>query len=221
MPAPARMSAVADATGTSPHGGGDKVPTLTARGKRTREALLSASRVIFERDGYLAARITDIADEARVSHGTFYTYFDSKLEIFMALAKEVRKELSETSAPHLRTDLDDPVEQIRTANEGFIKSYLDNARLMLAYEQVASIEPEMAALQRDGSREFTDRAMRLIKHLQRDGWARSDIDPLHVAAALTGMVGRFCQNWANGYYEFDMERAVSELSGIWVRAIAK
>ena len=34
--------------------------------------------MVFERDGYLEARLTDITAEAHCSTGSFYTYFDSK-----------------------------------------------------------------------------------------------------------------------------------------------
>ena len=51
---------------------------LSERGRRTREALIAAARRVFERDGFIEARITDIAEEAGAAHGTFYTYFGSK-----------------------------------------------------------------------------------------------------------------------------------------------
>ena len=61
------------------------------RGTRTRASLVAAARAVFERDGYLASRVTDIADEARVAHGTFYTYFDSKDEVFAAVLHELQE----------------------------------------------------------------------------------------------------------------------------------
>jgi len=45
----------------------------SARGTRTREALVRAARRVFERHGFLDARITDIAAEAGVASGSFYT----------------------------------------------------------------------------------------------------------------------------------------------------
>ncbi len=60
-------------------------PPLTARGLRTRAALVAAARVVFERDGYLDARLSDITAEAKCSTGSFYTYFSSKEEILQAV----------------------------------------------------------------------------------------------------------------------------------------
>src|SRR5260370_35107047 len=57
----------------------------TERGLRTRAALVAAARKVFERLGYLDARLIDITRAAKCSAGTFYTYFSSKEEIFAAV----------------------------------------------------------------------------------------------------------------------------------------
>src|ERR1035437_6644952 len=54
----------------------------TARGRQSRQLLLDAARAVFERQGFLRTRVADISKEAKVSHGTFYTYFLSKEEVF-------------------------------------------------------------------------------------------------------------------------------------------
>jgi len=62
----------------------DKTPK-TARGKRTQEKLLQAAEIEFGEKGYHAAAISGITYRAGVALGTFYTYFESKEEIFRAL----------------------------------------------------------------------------------------------------------------------------------------
>ena len=44
---------------------------------------------MFERRGYHETRIADITASARMAVGSFYTYFDSKEEIFEALLIEM------------------------------------------------------------------------------------------------------------------------------------
>src|SRR5262245_32537914 len=60
--------------------------SLTPRGHRTRSKLLVAAREIFSRTGFFEVRITDITARAGVASGTFYTYFDSKEELFREVA---------------------------------------------------------------------------------------------------------------------------------------
>ena len=42
---------------------------------------------MFERKGFLSARVSDITTRAKISYGTFYHYFDSKESIFLELAQ--------------------------------------------------------------------------------------------------------------------------------------
>ena len=57
----------------------------TARGRKTRDRLLQAAEVEFGEKGFHDAAISGITYRAGVALGTFYTYFDSKQEIFAAL----------------------------------------------------------------------------------------------------------------------------------------
>ncbi len=57
----------------------------TARGRRTRDKLLQAAEIEFGDKGFHEAAISGITYRAGVALGTFYTYFESKEEIFQAL----------------------------------------------------------------------------------------------------------------------------------------
>ena len=61
--------------------GKDKTPK-TARGKRTRDKLLQAAEIEFGDKGFHVAAISGITYRAGVALGTFYTYYESKEEIF-------------------------------------------------------------------------------------------------------------------------------------------
>lgn len=66
----------------------------TRRSAETRARLLAAARVLFARDGYHSVRPQDVAREAGVAQGTFYQYFDGKLECFLAFSRLVDEELN-------------------------------------------------------------------------------------------------------------------------------
>lgn len=53
-----------------------------------RAQILRAARSIFIERGYLSARVEDVASRAGLSKGAVYFYFESKREIFDALAEE-------------------------------------------------------------------------------------------------------------------------------------
>lgn len=53
-----------------------------------RGQILRAARGVFIEQGYLAARVEDVAKRARLSKGAVYFYFESKRAIFDALVEE-------------------------------------------------------------------------------------------------------------------------------------
>src|SRR6516164_6418754 len=96
---------------------------------RNRQALLAAARRVFERDGFVSARITDIADEAGLAHGSFYSHFQSKEDALAAVLGEVEEEmlhpgpsLAATSVSGAR-DGAGPVAVIHAANVAYLEAY--------------------------------------------------------------------------------------------------
>ncbi len=61
----------------------------TARGRKTRDRLLEAAEVEFGEKGFHDTAISGITERAGVALGSFYTYFESKQEIFAALVSYI------------------------------------------------------------------------------------------------------------------------------------
>jgi AcrR family transcriptional regulator len=72
----------------------------TADPQRATDILASA-RVVFLRDGYGDAHMTDIAADAGVAVGTLYRYFDSKETLSHALAEQFFRQLTAAALPAL------------------------------------------------------------------------------------------------------------------------
>jgi AcrR family transcriptional regulator len=68
----------------------DKEPR-TERGRRTLRKLIDAAAAEFGERGYHDAAITGITQRAGVALGSFYTYFESKEEVFRALVREMSR----------------------------------------------------------------------------------------------------------------------------------
>ena len=70
----------------------------TARGRKTRDKLLLAAEDEFGEKGFHDAGISGITQRAGVALGTFYTYFESKEEIFRALVRYMSRRTRERAA---------------------------------------------------------------------------------------------------------------------------
>lgn len=62
---------------------------MARKTEEKRRLILYAALEAFEKSGFMAARMEDIAREAGVAKGTIYSYFESKEALLMGLAEEV------------------------------------------------------------------------------------------------------------------------------------
>jgi AcrR family transcriptional regulator len=188
------------------------------RGKRTRATLIAAARTIFERDGFLDARITDITAQADVAQGTFYTYFNDKEEIFAAVVESMEADMLHTHVRGRVTDAS-PYALICAANEEYLKSYQQNARLMAAFEQVAQIDDHFRDLRAKRSDAFLKRNAKLIKTLQDRGEADASLDPLVAAEALSWMVSRMAYQVFVQGRRIPFKLLTETLNRLWFNAL--
>jgi len=192
---------------------------VTARGQRTRESLVAAARRVFERDGFINSRLTDIAREAQTSIGTFYTYFDSKDEVFTAVLQVAQEDMLHPGLPRVEEDPRNIAAVLEASNRAYFEAYRRNARLMVLLEQVATINPDFRALRIQRAKLFTTRVTRWIESMQESGLADRSLDPLMTSRALTSMVSRLA------YYSFalgegwDVDAMVETSTKLWFNAL--
>ncbi len=67
----------------------------TSRGRKTRQRILDAAEAEFGEKGFHEGSIAGITQRAGVALGTFYTYFESKEEIFQALVAYMSRRIRE------------------------------------------------------------------------------------------------------------------------------
>lgn len=65
------------------------------RSEETRQALLTAAALVVGRYGYAEASIARITQEAKIAHGTFYNYFESRQDLFDQLLPAMGRRLLE------------------------------------------------------------------------------------------------------------------------------
>jgi AcrR family transcriptional regulator len=193
---------------------------LRADAARNRRALIDAARIVFERDGFVRARVTDIADEAGLAHGSFYSHFESKEQVFAAVLEEVQEEMLHPGPAASAADDSDPVAVVEAANRAYLDAYRRNAKLMAMLEQVATVDPDFLRMRLERSDAFVKRNGKAIRRLQRQGLADAELDPDLAALAISTMVGRTAYaTFVLGRGRVDFERLVATLTRLWVNAL--
>jgi AcrR family transcriptional regulator len=205
---PAKASADPDPAG----------PPTTDRGRKTRDALIRGARRVFEKKGFLDARIVDIARAARVAYGTFYTYFPSKEAVFREVVYRVQEDSRVAAAQEDRSDLS-PWDRIDRANRSYFEGYKRNARIMAILEQVATFNDEIRELRREARYASVNRGTRRIRQWQQQGLVPKDLDAHYAASALGSMVDRSIYVWLVLREPFDEEFAILTLNRLCASAL--
>lgn len=195
----------------------------TQRGQATKDALVRAARDIFERDGFLDARITDITALANTATGSFYSYFSSKEEIFTALIDKLNEEegLHPPSLAFLSDSDGDLVASVAEHHREYLLSYGRNANLMSVMEQVTSISDSFRRHRTKAAQRYMNANADAIRKLQAAGLADPALEPVQAARSLSTMVSR------SAFVHFVLEEEpadsvevlVTTLTRLWLNAL--
>jgi len=161
------------------------------RADRTRKKILEAAKTVFLERGYSGVRVEDIADAAAVSRATFYVYFPSKRDAFLAIGTgtveggiRLIKELEQIPAPATREAL-----------ERWTTSYLDLldglGAFIRMWRQSAWADPDMEWV---GHQAQLAHARRLGLQLDRLR-GRSVGDPALQGLAVVSMIEGIWNFW--------------------------
>jgi AcrR family transcriptional regulator len=218
---------------------GQAAPRST-KGAQTRARLLTAAKTVFEDTGFLDARISDIAEAAGLSHGSFYHYFDSKEQIFREIAEAQEALLTapaprpERSAgdsdPEVAEDNDGPsqeddrepsdYERILRSNRRYLERYRDNGKIMAVIEEVSRYDDHVNEVRLQRQKHFASRSEASLRRLQEEGRATADVDPEIAALALGSMVARVAELWLVEHWgDYDLDQISDQVTRLWANAI--
>lgn len=144
----------------------NKIPK-TARGKRTREKLLQAAETEFGEKGYHEATVSGITYRAGVALGTFYTYFESKEEIFQALVSYMSQHTRRWIAERIADSPDR-----MTAERKGLEAYIEFAR---AHKGIYRIITEAEFVANDAYREHYTGFAKAYQHNLNKAGQQGDI----------------------------------------------
>jgi len=156
-------------------------------------AILDAAETIFVRDGYHAAKMTDIADQAGFSTGSLYTYFNGKEEIFQTMIAERFGVLYEKLEAEMdRADtFGDLIARLTTIYAEFMDERRTFMRVIVAAYPVVVIGPNAHAQLGDVAMESYQRFIELIERVVARGIAEEvlrDLPPREMASLFLGMM---------------------------------
>lgn len=184
----------------------------TSRGERTRRKLLDAAALEFGEKGFHDASISGITARAGTALGSFYTYFDSKDEIFRSLVRDMSERVKRHAGASIGEGMG-AIETERAALAGFLGFAREHKEIYRIIDEAEFVDPQ------DYRAHYETTAQRMLGRLRAGaeaGELRNDIEEAH-AWAVMGMnvfLGlRFCV-WSDN-------RSTEEIADIAARLLSE
>lgn len=193
---------------------------VSSRGQKRRELLKAAARVVLERVGYHAMKVTDVATEAGVAVGLFYHYFPDLKTVTCEVLSDFLDELAQT--PH--SEPEDRFDMIFIPTLVWANAYEEHPGLMRCLVQVADEVPEFRAMWNKLNAAWSRRVAKNIARRFPEGQLSENFS-LSIAYSLGSMVDGLI-NELYVHRNSDLRkllkspREVAELlSALWYRAL--
>jgi len=185
----------------------------TPKGRATRAQLVAAGRRVFANHGYVAATMSQVADEAGMSMGALYRYFRNKDDLFESVIQGVHNELfdlSRTQQHDLRTE---PFLALLEANTGYLRGYSEYRDVMRAFMEASHVTERF----RNFWWEMRERhIVRFVDALVR---VRPDLPSARVATeAMASMIEQCCYVWFSQAELGDKQVSIEEAALLVTRA---
>jgi AcrR family transcriptional regulator len=187
------------------------------KSSRTRRAILDAARTVFARQGYLDTTVELIVDEAGISRGSFYTYFESKVDVLRTLAAGLNEEFANEVVAFPRPG-SDAVTNLAASTRNYLEVVRRNADIYRLMDHVSLFDDEIRRTRLSAHQGHVARVAETIRRWQERGIADTSVDPDTTANALVSMQSSMARWIFVEGDEIDAEAARATLVDVWVRA---
>ena len=156
---------------------------------RRRSQILEAARKLFVENGYVATKMSDIADTAGLSKGGVYFHFSSKEDVFAALVDD---EFSRSIGFIQEMGKKDPSsEMFETLGKHFYERFYgesDAARLFVVMGEMALRDRALRKKLADIQNAYYTAVSELIQRGVQTGMLREDLDARAAAVILKAIM---------------------------------
>jgi TetR/AcrR family transcriptional regulator, cholesterol catabolism regulator len=164
-----------------------------------RNEIAAAAAQVFNKKGYSATSLADVAEALGMDRATLYYYVSNKQELFDEVVREA-SEKNIAAAEAARLSDDPPLEKLRVVVTELMASYAANYPLLYVYlrENLSHVEPdrtEWSKYMRNLSHRFEDAVIAIVQEGIDSGSIRPLASARVLAFGVIGMVG-----WTNRWF---------------------
>lgn len=182
-------------------------PQRWKRRKKARpQEILDAALGVFAQKGFARTRMEDIAQQAGVTKGTIYLYFENKEDVLKSLVRSSIGTTLDSAVANIDRFTGSSRDLLRTVLTAISRAILTDSRVVLPKIIVAESGafPEMARFYRD---EIIDKGLGLLAHVVERGIAHGefrDVPNQHVTRICIAPL-LVAAIWRTTFAQFDSE----------------
>ncbi len=170
--------------------------------KEKQSKIIQAAISEFASFGYNGANINQIAQNAQVSVGSIYKYFNDKEDLFLSMVQYGSSVLQAALDEILQGDEDILIKVEKTLRTVQKYSRENRDMIRLYHEMTTQSNPKLVKPAAYNMESFTARLYSgLIEKAQSDGEARTDFDPKLFAYLLDNLFMMFQFSYSCEYYQ--------------------
>lgn len=184
----------------------------------TRQAVLDSALRLFEKKGFHATSVQEIAAAAGVSKGAFYHHFDSKEDVLRLIHDEFADEqLADTT--RLLETVDSPTEQLReTIRASVVSTARYRAHVTVFFQERRFMTDKSFSAIKAKRDQSEARLVGIVERGIRLGEFRADLEPRIVVFSLIGMIV-WLHQWFRPGGSFTAEELGDTLADLVLRGV--
>jgi len=195
---------------------------MRRRSESRREELIAAAVRAFARNGYHGCRISDIAEEAGVSHGLVYHYFSSKEEILETIFRDNWGVVAVAIGEIAATSNGSAIDEVRKIVSLMLHSWRRDPEVVRVLVREIARSPQLQERIGDFQPGF-DALTRVIERGQQTGEIDPALDARVATFAVWGMIDEVLTAWVLGRLpaeEQNVDAAEATVTALVRRALA-
>jgi len=184
---------------------------------RTKAAIKSSALKLFGERGFDSVTVDDIATDAGVAKGSFYTYFSTKSDIIVEEFLKIDAYYKDYSAKNLKRykSASDKLMAFTRAQMRYVRDVVGNNNLKILYaNQTTQVGTDKVITTK--SRHWMRIITEVIREGQASGEFRSDIVPERMADFFNRSARAVFLDWCILDAEFDLVKEGLSFMGEWV-----
>ena len=187
-------------------------PVKSDKAQRTRERLLSSSIKLMKEKGYQNTTVRDICNDARVSIGTFYSYFPAKDDLFLNIYMDGDRFFTDSVALNL-------------SGSNTAEKIVDYFRYYTRLNLNTGLELMKILFQSDNQFFSRYRPMQqvfeeIVQTGLSSGELKTDLSSREVVDFFFVLVRGCCYNWCINNGSYDLERQITDYVTIALKAMS-